>query len=459
MSYRWLGALLSGLSLVACTTVDPGGVFERTKDGLAGRHPGELAWRRNGLDAGVESRLAELLAVPLSPDAAAEVALLANPRVQATLTELGLAQADLAQANRLANPSISWVGLAGGGERKRTYEVKAELVDWLLVPLRRKVAEAELERVRLEVSQALLTVVADARLSLLRYQAARAIAKRLASVEEIDRAAADYARALFDAGNLTALERANAEAGWAETRAELARARNEVERSREEVLRALGLSGQVAWEAERDLAPPGDETFDLAALEVAALARRFDVAAARWAVDAVGRALALKKKTRWLPVGVEVGVEREREPDGVTLSGPFVELRLPLFDTGKASIARLEAELARTRWQLAALEGQVGSEVRVAAAALVAAKELHSLYRETVLPLRLEVLDRTLREYNQMVIGTFDVLQAKEAEIEAEQASIAAQLAYWEARVELELALGGALPAAQNPSATEEPKP
>jgi outer membrane protein, heavy metal efflux system len=442
---------LAGLSLSGCATTDPRGAFQSTRDRLAGRHPGEAVWLRLDGDRAAAEKVSQILAAPLTPDAAAEVALLRNPDLQAMLEKLGIAQADLAQATRLANPGVSFTVLEGGGGSQRTVAVVADLVDWLVRPLRRKVAAAELERTKLEVGQALLEAVAEARRTLLRYQAAEQLSERLAQIEEIERAAADYAAALFKAGNLPALERASAEAGWAETHAERRRAEAERARRREAVTLALGLSGDQAWSAAAGLEPPRQETLDVATLEQAALDSRLDLAAGRWAVDVLDRALALHKKTRLLPLGAELGVESERELDGTRLTGPTVEVRLPIFDTGKASTARLGAELARARWQLTALEGAARSEVRRQAADLDAARELFLLYRDTILPLRREILERTLSEYNQMLIGTFEVLHARRQEIEAERQAIEALADYWEARVELERAVGAPLPQATIP--------
>jgi cobalt-zinc-cadmium efflux system outer membrane protein len=444
-------AMLATTTLAGCATVDPRGAFESTREHLAGRHPGEAVWLRLDGEEAADRRAAEILAAPLSPDAAAELALLRHPSLQATLEELGIAQADLAQATRLANPGVSFTALDGDGASQRTVAVFADLADWLVRPLRRRVAAAELERVKLDVGRALLDAAAEARRALLRYQAAEQIAGRAAEIDEVERAAADYAAALFAAGNLTALERAAAEAGWAESRAELRRARAETARYREAAALAMGLPGTQAWSAAAGLPPPPEAELDAAALEQTAVDSRLDLAAGRWAVDVLDRALALHERTRRLPLGAELGVESEREVDGTRLTGPTVEVRLPLFDTGKASSARLTAELARARWQLAALEAQARSEVRRGAADLAAAREVHLLYRDGVLPLRREILDQTLRQTNQMLTGTFELLDARRREIEAEQRSLEALADYWEARVELERAVGGPLPRATVP--------
>ena len=55
-----------------------------------------------------------------------------------------------------------------------------------------------------------------------------------------------------------------------------------------------------------------------------------------------------------------------------------------------------------------------------------------------MLPLRHEITEQTQRQYNAMLVGAFQLLQAKQAEFEAGVASIDALRDYWIARTELE---------------------
>jgi outer membrane protein, heavy metal efflux system len=440
-------AVAAAAAAAGCVTVDPSATVAATSRELAARGVAGVEWRHDEVaQAAAIARSRELLAAPLTPAAAAEVALLRSPALAATLAGLGVAQADLAQATRLANPGLSFSSLSGGGHEQVTLGLAADVVDWLTQPLRRRLAEAELERTKLEVAAAVLDQVAAAQRATIDYQAAEALVERLGIVEAIDRAAADYAAALHAAGNLTARERDNAEAGWAETTGELVLARAEAARRREALTRALGLASVEAWTAAPLGEPAAAPEVDIPTLEERAVSERLDLAAARWAVDAVARARELRRRTRWLPVGVRLGVEREREIAEATITGPTVELTLPIFDGGGASLARLDAELARARAQVAALELAVRSEVRESAGDLAAALALAALYRDTVLPLRRQVLDLTLREYNQMLVGTFEVLIVKQEEIEAEKRYLEAVAGAWAARFELARALGTMLP-------------
>lgn len=438
-----LAPALAALLLAGCATVDPSATLATQREELESRGLAGIEWRTTEAareDAIERSRA--LLAEALTPAAAVEIALLRSPALQAELAGLGVAQAELAQATRLANPGLSFSRLSGGGEDETTTGIAADIVDWLTQPLRRRLGEAELERAKLEIGAAVLDLATASRVALVELQAAEALVARLVTIEQIDRAAADYAQALRAAGNLTAGELAQAEAGWGETKGELLLARAEANRRREAVIRALGLSGVETWSAAPLAAPPtAVAEAELAALEETAAGDRLELAAARWAVEALERARTLRRRTRWLPVGLEAGFERERDGD-LTRRGPTVELALPIFDTGAASLARYGAEIERARAQAAGVEAAVRSEVREKASDLAAAVELAALYRDVVLPRRLEALDATLRDYNQMLVGTFDVLIAKQEEIDAEKRAIEATAAAWVARFELDRALG-----------------
>ena len=87
---------------------------------------------------------------------------------------------------------------------------------------------------------------------------------------------------------------------------------------------------------------------------------------------------------------------------------------------------------------------------------MLAARDLATYYRETLLPQRVRILDLTLRYYNMMFRGAFDLLLAKQGEVEAEKAHLEAWRDYWIARAELERALGGALPPMGGPPVMAE---
>jgi outer membrane protein, heavy metal efflux system len=157
---------------------------------------------------------------------------------------------------------------------------------------------------------------------------------------------------------------------------------------------------------------------------------------------------------------VKLGVDTERTPDGQRVTGPTLDLELPVFDQGQPAIAKLTAEIQQARDNYAAQEVNVRSEVREARDALLAAREAVEYSQKNLLPLRKQILGETLLHYNAMQKNSYDLLAAKEREQMAEQGGIAALRDYWTARVALERAVGGRLAGETNSSAPAmKPKP
>ena len=100
------------LLLAGCASFSPDGGFDsvgRLAQDRAGVTP---VWQRTeeqSDDARVRTR--ELLAHPLAPESAVELAILNNRGLQASFQELGIAESELVRAGRLSNPSFSFARL------------------------------------------------------------------------------------------------------------------------------------------------------------------------------------------------------------------------------------------------------------------------------------------------------------------------------------------------------------
>jgi cobalt-zinc-cadmium efflux system outer membrane protein len=73
------------------------------------------------------------------------------------------------------------------------------------------------------------------------------------------------------------------------------------------------------------------------------------------------------------------------------------------------------------------------------------AREIVDYSSATVLPLRHRVVEESQLQYNAMQISLFDLLRAKQDEVNAARQSVEAQRDYWVTRAELEKAVGGPL--------------
>src|SRR6188768_2606160 len=96
--------MLCGAVLTGCSAAPPSG-FESVRQITEERTGGaRTTWRSSAMaDALVAREVDDMLAQPLMPDQAVQIALLSHPKLQAEYEHLGVAQADLVEAGLLRN--------------------------------------------------------------------------------------------------------------------------------------------------------------------------------------------------------------------------------------------------------------------------------------------------------------------------------------------------------------------
>ena len=112
----------------------------------------------------------------------------------------------------------------------------------------------------------------------------------------------------------------------------------------------------------------------------------------------------------------------------------------------EAEAARLEAQLRRSQKRLTAQAIEIRSEVRSLRNRLIMQRNLIDHFRRTVLPLRERIVELTLKNYNYMLSGAFDLIMAKQQEFEGYQNYLEAVRDYWIIRADMQRSLGGSLP-------------
>jgi cobalt-zinc-cadmium efflux system outer membrane protein len=447
---RRLLALGGTLLLGGCASSNPRPAFEDVRKNVVERSGLKPGWvRAESGGSATEQSVAQLLAAPLDVDAAVQIALVTNPALQATFEEVGISQADLAQAARIDNPELAgFVRFPETGPGTNAeFSLVQNVFSIFTQPWRKKVADAALEQTKLRVAGEVLALAAEVKEGYYTLQARQQLVRRLQLVRDLTETAADFAQKQHEAGTIADLELETRTVIHREAKVEVALAEAEVRADRERMNRLLGLWGpRTAWSIVELLPEIPEQDVPLAGLERLAVSQRQDLQAARWGVDQVGRALALRRGTRFFPVGLHVGINTEKDVTGDRVTGPELALQLPIFDLGGASIARLEAEHRRAQRQLEALAVNARSEVREARDRMLTARDLALYYSRVLRPQRVRILELTLRHYNAMFKGAYDLLLAKQAEVEAEKAYVETWRDYWIARAELERAVGGALP-------------
>lgn len=435
-------AFVTALTAAGCTTMKPREAFREVQNLVKGRTSAEVVWNQGTPeDAQVEQRVKDLLQQPLTDDTAVQIALLNNRNLQATYEDLGIAQADLVQAGLLKNPVLSVERRFSG--KALEVDVVQEFVDLLFLPLRRRVAGTAFEAASLRVTQAVLDLAADARAAFYMLQGAEQLVEMRRAVLESAEVSAELAQRMYAAGNLTNLDWRMEQRLARQTRLDLATAEEEVIQHRERLNTLMGLWGVDAiWTVAARLPELPEVEITGPGLQSIAVSQRLDLAAARQDIVTAAESLGLTRALRFVS-SVEGAAHYEREPEGGYSVGPSVHVALPIFDWGQAAVPRERALMRQKEQRYIALAVEIRSQVRAAYSRMRSARDRAEFYRQTVLPLQVEILKQAQLHYNAMQLGPLHLFQLKQAEIEAGREYIEALRDFWIARAELEQALGG----------------
>jgi outer membrane protein, heavy metal efflux system len=446
-------------ALIAATVFGLAGCASLPADRGFSEVAGLTAERGLTLPAGDPEALSQqLLAKPLTPADAVTLAFLHNPSVRDVTARLGFAAADVYDAARLSNPVIGLTRLTSNDPAATiaqvTGTVALSFTDLLLLPTRKRFAEAQFEAAKLEVARAAQGLAADvetAWFTLAAAQQALALRQRVAQASQ---ASADLAQRFYAAGNLNVRERALERGAAAQADLDVLAADAEVQAARSQLNRLMGLPAQRAeWKLAGALPAPLANEDALDELVALAMTARLDVAAARRSADAIADAYGLTRRTQLLGP-VEVGYEVGRQFDNSREKGPSVSFELPLFNWGGGRVARAQAELDSAEARLAGLELDTSNDIAQAHAALLNAKARAERLRTGLIPERETVVEQMRLEVNYMLIGVFELLVAKQQEYDAYAAYLDAVRDYWQARVRLTQAVGQRLPSStQKPAA------
>jgi cobalt-zinc-cadmium efflux system outer membrane protein len=434
-----------------CVSVAPRASFEPVQRTVAERTGQRVYWDQGtDADAAVAKSVEAMLQRELTADAAVQVALLNNRRVQAAYEDLAVAQADLVAAGLLRNPVFDAqvrFSTAGGGTGVEMTLVQ-DFIDLLYIPLRKRTSAASLEAAKLRVAGEVIGLAGEARAAFCTFQASSQMLDVRRQIVQATEASYEVARRLREAGNTSELDLLNEQALYEQSKLELRAAEADVARDRERLNRLMGLWGpaSASWTVAARLPdlPPDEPPAE--GLERRAVEQSLELAAAHHRVEEAARALGLSTPQGLLPEA-QLGASAERDVSGGWAVGPAFTLPIPLFNQGQPARAAAGAELRRTRQQYAALAVDVRSRTRAARDALAAAREQAEYYRTVVLPLRGRILEQTQLFYNAMQVGPTQLLAAKQQQIDAGAAYVRALRAYWLARTQLDQLLAGHMPA------------
>jgi outer membrane protein, heavy metal efflux system len=437
--FIFIAVLVSG-----CASLPEKPGFDGVKTLVGARVPQEIAWRQTEQERlNVQAQVTDQLKSPLLLDAALRIALINNPRLQASYEKLGMDYGDLVQAGLPANPSLSLAITSSAVGAGREFGIVQDFLSWLTLAPRRRLSAAQFEETKLNTAAQVLQLSSDVKRAYFTLIADQQALDLVADVATASTVAADLAQRQFEAGNIGIRELALRQESQARSTLDVSRQELALAQSREHLSALMGLSSdQRNWQPSNVQLDTADEIPDLKKLEISALGDRYDMAAAKKRAARLADALGVANRFRYLGV-LGLGVSYARETDGERLRGPNIELGLPLWDRGQGNRLHMQSALRESERDLEALALDVIGEVRHAHGRLDNARRAMQHFRSTLLPLHERIVAETLKFYNGMLLGVYDVLLARQNQFNAQRDYIETLKSYWLAKTELEHALGG----------------
>lgn len=385
----------------------------------------------------------------LSVQDAVQVALTHNLRLRRGYAQLGFAGAEVYEAGRLSNPTLSLSVLdpsGVGAANQITVGLAQNFTNLLMMPARSRIAEGEFERAKALVGADVLRLAAEVEAAYYSLIGAQQVAAMRETIGKAARASADLAQRYFDAGNINELQLRLEQATASQAHLDSLTAQAEVARARSQLNTLLGLTeDEGKWVVPDRLPLPATGEDEPAELQTLASANRLDLAAARKEVELLRAGVKLTRRFRYFG-DIEVGVERKRDTDRTRLIGPTLSLAIPIFNQNQGGVLRVTSQLESAEAELRELEIGSSNEIQLAHQRVLNARAKIQEFRKNLLPLRQKAVARMQERVNYMLDGVFDLLRLKQEEYDAYQGYLEAVRDYWTARAELGRLVGTQLP-------------
>jgi cobalt-zinc-cadmium efflux system outer membrane protein len=480
-------AFFTALCLVGgCAQVEPASDYARTSESLRLK-TGAASVYQPDLEHLIADRVSSLLADGMTIDEAVQIGLLNNPSFQAAFAGVGVSRADVVQSGLLSNPSLGFSPRfpEGGGRTNLTLTIAQEIVDLWQIPVRRSIAEAQLEQTILAAVNQGVELAAEIRTRYLQLWAFQSTIEISRQNEQLVQVSLALAEKRLKAGEATQLDVNLLRASLLDVQTGLIILRRDQAVAHAQLARSLGLSrSALTWTLTDPFSNQIPGIPDEVVLLEFGFQERVEV---RIAEQKVRAALAeLKKQYLSIVPSLSWGVEWERNerralpgrkvladtaissiragrltaPDIETrgqrnrerrqiidsLLGPSLQITLPLWDQNQAQIAKAMFKLEQSRKEYDALLDDVARQVDESLAGITNSAELVKFFDQQSLPQATDNLNLTRKSYEAGEQNVIVLIEAQQSLISQRLSAENVRRDYYIALVGLERALGGRLP-------------
>lgn len=442
---RLLISIISLVTLTGCATFVPQMGFKEVNDNFSARTDSYLYWNTGSAeDEKVAQEITKLLSKELSADSATQIALLNNKGLQAVYQKLGVAQADLVEAGLFPNPIFNGEIRFPSDGPNLELSVVQNFIKIFEIPLRKKIAQSEFEEAKLEVIERALLLAYQTRRAFYEYQASEQLLEMSRTALTALEASRDLATKLHRAGNITDLDLAQEQSNYESVNIEITAHEEELVSAREQLNSLLGLDvQQLNWKAAQRL--PETSTIDLEGAEENAITNNLALQRARQKLVTLAVSLDVAETFRVFDE-TELGVSGAKEAEGKWGFGPAFALPLPFFNQGSTQIYRVNSQLKQQHDLSLDLQTRIKAHLRSLLGQLKLIESRLIRYKKVLLPLQSKLVLETQKQYNAMLVGAFQLLEAKHKQIETGKDYVSGLKGYWLLRTEIESLLSGVAP-------------
>jgi cobalt-zinc-cadmium efflux system outer membrane protein len=378
------------------------------------------------------------LADGLTQEEAVAVALWNSPSFLVTLTDLGIARADLVEAGLLRNPIFSLLFPVGPKQLEFTLQFPFEVL-WQR-PARVDAARINAQAIGQRLVWDALSLVAQVRAA---HAEAITADRRLALAAqnaELTRRLADITDARLRAGDISDLEARAPRTDASRTDVVRRAAQHDRDLARLTLAALLGLD-----QAPTELQPQLSAAYDLQPCPVDdnrvkdALASRPDVRAAELAIESAAARARWERSRAFTLIGLLDANGEGREGFEI---GPGVNVDIPVFNRNQGGTARATVEIERASRLYALARANVIADVRSAGVRVAQAQEAMDAWSNAIVP-SLETEQRQAQSaYGAGEVPLFNVLDVSRRLVDGRTRQLDAEADLFRARISLERALG-----------------
>ncbi len=444
-AFRWSLATIALLS--GCATVRPQPDYTRAHEliknstGVAEAYDPE----QDGLSA---EQIEAYLADGLTLDETVRLALLNNRQLQGAFYDIGIARADWVQAGLLSNPSLG-VGILfpeGGGRSNLQVNIAQNIVDLWQMPVKKRVAEHELESQILHVARLAGELATETKRAYYHGVATRELLTISEKYLALLTKSYEAIRAQREVGTASPLDENLQRAQVLEAELALRDARLAAENAKRALAQLLSLDRDGDELALSDAIPESVAVdFDADTLITAACEQRLDLRALSESILAGDAAIELEYLGVFPEVSIGIGADRAEKrslpgrkiaadtaraslrngrltvPDiesrgerNIAKSmeidftwGPTIALEVPIFDQNQAQIARARYARIQAVKSYEDLYLNIAQDIRIAVDRASTLWGNAAFYREDMLPQAEKNQDFTDAAYQA---GSVDIL-------------------------------------------------